>query len=168
MAPKPAKDLRLTCQCGGVEYRVSGPPILGAVCHCDDCREAAVQLGRLSGADPLRDTEGGTPCILFRKDQVTCLKGQERLRDHRLDPGSPTRRVIASCCDTPMFLDYEKGHWFSVYRARLGRDAPPVQMRIQTGGTSRRPAGPLPSYPGYPPVFMLKLTLARLAMMIGR
>lgn len=98
---------------------------------------------------------------------MACLKGHDQLRDHRLDPQSLTRRVVATCCESPMFLDYEKGHWFSVYRARLGLDAPPIQMRIQTGDTSR-PAGPLPSYTGYPPRFVLKLMAARLAKMMGR
>lgn len=166
MAPKATQETRLRCRCGGVEYLVSGPPILGAACHCADCREAAAQLEALSGAGDLRDAEGGTPCILFRKDQVLCVKGQDQLRDHRLSPEAPTRRVIASCCDTPMFLDFEKGHWFSVYRARLGPEAPPVRMRIKTGAT--RPAGPLPSFPGYPPRFVFKLMAARLAMMVGR
>ena len=168
MAPDPTKDTRLTCECGAVEFKVSGPPILGAACHCGDCTAAAEQFDALGGAQSLRDGEGGTPCILFRKDQVTCLKGQDRLRDHRLDPQSPTRRVIAACCESPMFLDYEKGHWLSVYRARLGADAPQIQMRIQTGGTTPRPGGSLPVHPGYPPVFMFKLMAARLAMMLGR
>lgn len=167
MAPDPTKDTRLTCECGAVEFKVSGSPILGAACHCGDCTAAAEQFEALGGAQSLRDSEGGTPCILFRKDQVTCLKGQDQLRDHRLEAQSPTRRVIAACCESPMFLDYEKGHWFSVYRARLGPDAPRLQMRIQTGDTSR-PAGPLPSYTGYPPRFVLKLMAARLAMMVGR
>ena len=168
MAPHPTKDTRLTCECGAVEFRVSGAPILGAACHCGDCTAAAAQFEALGGAQSLRDSEGGTPCILFRKDQVTCLKGHDQLRDHRLDPQSPTRRVIATCCESPMFLDYEKGHWFSVYRARLGPDAPPVQMRIQTGGKAPRAGGTLPVHAGYPPVFMFKLMAARLAMMLGR
>lgn len=167
MAPNPTKDTRLACECGAVEFRVSGSPILGAACHCGDCTAAAAQFEALGGAQSLRDSEGGTPCILFRKDQVTCLKGHDHLRDHRLDPQSLTRRVVATCCESPMFLDYEKGHWFSVYRARLGPDAPQLQMRIQTGEMSR-PAGPLPSYTGYPPRFVLKLMAARLAMMMGR
>jgi len=61
------------------------------------------------------DKDGGTPFILFRKDRVRCLRTDTLLGELRLDPKSPTRRVVATCCNTPMFLDFTKGHWLSLY-----------------------------------------------------
>jgi hypothetical protein len=90
----------------------------------------------------------------------------EHLEETKLKPDSPTRRVIATCCNSPMFLDFTKGHWLSVYRKRLGDDAPPIEMRIMT--KDRRAEivlqNDLPNYDGYPGRFMLKLILAWIAM----
>ena len=55
----------------------------------------------------------------YRKDHVHCTQGASLLGEHRLKPESPTRRIVASCCNTAMFLDFTKGHWISIYRERL-------------------------------------------------
>ena len=41
--------------------------------------------------------------------------GAGYLEEHRLKPDSPTRRVIATCCNSGMFLDFTKGHWLTMY-----------------------------------------------------
>ena len=56
--------------------------------------------------------------------------GQEYLEEHRLKPDSPTRRVIATCCNSGMFLDFTKGHWLTMYRNRFPAGAPPLEMRV--------------------------------------
>jgi hypothetical protein len=69
-----------------------------------------------------------------------------------------------------MFLDFEKGHWLSVYRSALREDAPPAQMRTQTRSKPDGVELPdnVPSYPGYPLGFVVKLLRARVAMLLGR
>lgn len=62
--------------------------------------------------------EGGTPFVLYRKDHLRCTQGASYQAEHRLRSTSPTRRVVATCCNTAMFLDFTKGHWISVYRNR--------------------------------------------------
>jgi hypothetical protein len=47
------------------------------------------------------------------------MMGQEHLEEHRLEPDSPTRRVIAKCCNSAMFVDFTKGHWVSMFRNPL-------------------------------------------------
>ena len=54
------------------------------------------------------------------------------LRAHRLTPKATTRRVLARCCNSPMFLEFKSGHWLSLYRDRFGADAPAVEMHTMT------------------------------------
>ncbi|RUO29559.1 hypothetical protein CWE14_13945 [Aliidiomarina soli] len=158
------------CACGSVEIEVAGVPILGAACYCDDCQEGARQLEALPGASPIMGPDGGTDLLLFRKDRVQCSKGIALLRDYRINDDSPTRRVVATCCNSAMFVDFQKGHWFSFFRARFGSDAPPIQVRIQT---KYRPdnssvVSKVPEFKSYPLKFIAKLMAARLGMLLGR
>lgn len=123
----------LTCTCGQVALKVQGRPILSAECLCADCQKAGACLQSLPGAPPLLDANGATRFVLYRKDRVCCEKGQERLREHRLSVKSPTRRVIAICCNTPMFLEFTNGHWLSVYgNLWPARTLPPLEIRTMT------------------------------------
>jgi hypothetical protein len=58
--------------------------------------------------------------------------GHRNLEEHRLKPDSPTRRVIAMCCHSAMFLDFTKGQWLSMFRNRFPTDAPALEMRVMT------------------------------------
>ncbi len=109
----------IRCRCGQVALQAKGKPIVATTCDCSSCREAGRQLEALAGAAPIMNKDGGTPFILFRKDRVHCLRGETQLGEHRLDPKSPTRRVVATCCNTAMFADFTKGHWVSLYVARV-------------------------------------------------
>ena len=168
--PNIVKKSRIArCSCGSVELETTGAPILGATCYCDDCQEAGRQIEQLRNAPRVLDQNGGTDFLLYRKDRLKYIKGAELLLDHKLKEGSSTRRVVATCCNSPMFLDFQKGHWFTVYRGRFAGDVPPLQMRVQTKSRTSVTDGPsdIPSYAGYPPKFMLKLVAAKLAMLLG-
>jgi hypothetical protein len=55
------------------------------------------------------------------------------LSEHRLSTDSKTRRVIATCCNTPMFLEFTHGHWLSVYGALWpAASLPSLQLRTMT------------------------------------
>jgi hypothetical protein len=138
---------------------LAGPPIVSAVCCCADCRRAGAQLEEAPGAPPVLRADGGTAYCLYRKDRVTFVSGGEQLEARRLTPESPTRRVVAGCCGAPMFLDFTRGHWVSVYRDRLGADAPALEMKVQTHGLppDAAAAGDLPTYAKVPPRFALRL-----------
>jgi hypothetical protein len=115
-----AEDISVVrCQCGSVELAVAGAPILSTICHCTSCKEAGHLLQALSGALPVLDASNGTAFTLFRKDRVRPIRGSNLLSEHRLKPESATRRVVATCCNTAMFLDFTKGHWLSVYGGRI-------------------------------------------------
>jgi hypothetical protein len=86
-----------------------------------------------------RDQNGATRFVLYRKDRVQCDKGKERLREHRLSKDSKTRRVVAVCCNTPMFLEFTDGHWLSIYGGLWSSTTlPALELRTMTRS---RPAG---------------------------
>lgn len=106
---------KLQCACAQVRIEVTGAPILNAECHCTSCRAAAAKLQALPKAPTIQEPNGGTQFVLYRKDRVRFLDGMELLKAFRLSSESGTRRVVATCCNTPVFLEFEKGHWLSLY-----------------------------------------------------
>lgn len=155
------------CQCGQVAFEASGDPIVGAICYCSSCQKAGKMFEELPGGTPVLDSDGGTDFALYRKDRMRCVHGGELLREHRLSQQAPTRRVVAKCCNSPMFLEFKGGHWLSVYSRRFRpEDRPPVEMRTMTAD---RRAGVefsdnLPSYAKHSGRFMWRLLWAWAAM----
>lgn len=105
----------LTCQCGQVQLAVAKSPIIVAECHCNSCRAAGLMLEALPRSTPVLEANSGTQYVLYRKDRISFTRGSELLREFRLSPDAKTRRVIASCCNTAMFVEFESGHWLSLY-----------------------------------------------------
>ncbi|MET4206057.1 hypothetical protein [Bradyrhizobium sp. LA2.1] len=160
-----------SCACGSVEVKALGKPIVSATCYCDDCQKGAAQLEALPNAPAVRDPGGGTAYVLYRKDRFECSKGAELLKSHKLKDISPTNRVVATCCNSAMFVSFDRGpHWVSAYRARFHGELPTLQARICT---KFKPEGvvlsdDVPSYRSYPPGLMVKLLASRIAMALGR
>ena len=134
--------------------------------YCDSCRTAGLAFPSSPDIPSVVGDDGGTDLVLYRKDRVGPVRNVAVLLEHRLKPDSLTRRMVAGCCGTPMFLEFTKGHWLSVYAGRLPQDLPPAQMRVMTAD---RPAGPplpqdVPAYPNHAPQFMVKLLASWAAM----
>jgi hypothetical protein len=168
----PPKNVTIArCSCGSVELEAIGAPISSVVCYCDDCQESSRQIEALPNAGPVQDPDGGTAYILYRKDRVKCSRGALLLKSHKIREKSATNRVVATCCNSAMFLNFDDGkHWVDVYRARLQGDILPSQMRICTkfkpeNGDVR---SDVPSYSSYPLKFLAKLLAARIAMLFHR
>ena len=159
-------SLTASCRCGAVVLEAAGAPIVHAACYCASCQEAGRLLELLEGAPPILDADGGTDLVLYRKDRVRCVQGGERLQAHRLRPDSPTRRMVANCCNSAMFLDFTKGHWLSVYRARIPDAVPPLDMRVMTANRREGVALPedAPNYAAHSGKFMWRLLAAWIAM----
>lgn len=156
-----------SCQCGQVALELDGKPIVSAACYCTSCQNAAEKFQLLPGAPVVLQSDGGTPFVLYRKDRVNCTKGAEQMKEIRLKPDSKTRRVIATCCDSPMFLEFTNGHWLSVYARTLpDTERPPVEMRTMT--VDRAGGGDfgddIPSYKTHSGKFMFRLLGAWAAM----
>ena len=132
------------CGCGAVEMEVVGGPIMSTECLCTSCRTSADLFEALPEAPRLRAATGGTRMEMYRKDRVRCLKGAANLREHRLNGKTKTRRVVATCCNTPIFLDFTDGHWIDLYGLLWPEDSlPPLQMRTMVGDMEA-PANTLP------------------------
>lgn len=116
-----------------------------------------------------RPPDGGTAYLLFRKDRFTCTRGAEHLQGSKLREDSPTNRVVATCCNSAMYLGFDGGpHWVSAFRLRF-EDAVPLQMRINTRfDPDFRDEGDVPGYATVPISFVAKLIGARIAMFFGR
>ncbi len=160
------KRLAASCRCGQVAFEASGAPIVGAICYCNDCQEAGRRFEQLPQASAVLDPDGGSNFILYRKDRVRCTKGADQLREYRLTPESSTRRVLAVCCNTPVFVNVIQGHWLTIYRSRFPDGAPPPEVRVMT--KHRRPGMDLPddipNYAGHSGKFMWRLLTAWIAM----
>ncbi|MGM4869979.1 GFA family protein [Bradyrhizobium sp. 956_D2_N1_5] len=160
-----------SCACGSVEVKALGKPIVSAACYCDDCQKGAAQLEALPNAPAVRDPGGGTAYVLYRKDRFACSKGAELLKPHKLKDISPTNRVVATCCNSAMFVSFDRGpHWVSAYRARFHGELPTLQARICTKFKLEGVvlSDDVPSYRSYPPGLMVKLLASRIAMALGR
>ena len=97
---------------------------------------------------------------------MRCSKGEALLREYRLTPESATRRVLATCCNSAMFLEFEKGHWLSLYHNSFAGGAPPIEVRTMT--RDKRPdvefVDDVPSPATHSARFMWKLLAAWVAM----
>lgn len=123
----------LSCTCGQTRLTVEQRPIVTVECCCTSCRTAGGRLETLPGAPKIVEPNGATHLILYRKDRIRFEEGTELMREHRLTPQSATRRVVATCCNTPIFLEFTKGHWLSLYSCLWSAESrPAIEMRTMT------------------------------------
>ena len=150
---------KASCQCGHVSFDIAGAPIVHARCYCDSCRTAGRAFAEAGGAKSVVGDDGGTSLVLYRKDRIGLISGGAALREHRLTPASPTRRMVAACCGAPMFLEFTNGHWLSVYADRLAAPVGALEMRVMTADRPEGPALPddVPNYATHSARFMMRL-----------
>jgi hypothetical protein len=166
-----SNNMTASCSCGSVELEALGAPITSVICYCDDCQEGSRQIEALPNAPPVLDPDGGTAYILYRKDRVRCSMGAPLLKRYKIRENSATSRVVATCCNSAMLLNFDDGkHWVDIYRSRLQGDVPPLQMRICTKFKAQNGEVPsdVPGYSTFPLKFLAKLLAARIAMLLHR
>jgi hypothetical protein len=158
---------RLSCACGQVRLEAAGAPIVNAECCCNSCRVAGERLQALPSAAPFVESNGATRFVLYRKDRVRFTQGDKHLKAFRLAPQSKTRRAVACCCNTPVFLEFPNGHWLSLYGCLWPRGSlPALEVRTMTSdlpaGTVL--AGDVPNASTQNVAFIVKLLGAWIAM----
>lgn len=131
------------CACGETRLEVQGEPILVSECLCNSCRAAAARLTRLPGAGAILTAYQATPCAEYRKDRVHILSGAGHLREFRLSAGAGSRRIVAACCNTPVFLEMKGAHWLSLYLHLWPAETrPKPEMRTMVGDLDDRSSLP--------------------------
>jgi hypothetical protein len=159
-------DVEARCHCGAVGFEAAGAPIASVVCYCDDCQEAGRRIEALPGARAVRDPEGGSAYLVYRKNRVRCVAGAEYVDELVLRDGSATRRLVARCCSAPLLLSFnDSKHWVDLFAGQVVGATPRVQFRMCTRFSPSPAAIPTdsPTSSGYPFRFILRLLAARLA-----
>lgn len=166
---KSSRKRTIACACGEVKIELTGAPLLASICHCDDCQRGSAQLEQLPGAPKILDSYGGSPYVVYRKDRVELVRGRVHLIEKRIEGEKNTKRVVASCCNSPLYLDFQPGHWLSIYQQRFDVPVPPARMRVQTRfmPSGDLPEDGLPLHRGFPFGMIAKLLAARIAMGVG-
>jgi len=160
-----------TCACGKVELEASGAPIMCAICYCEDCQAGGRRIEALPNAPKVLNDDGGSDYVLYRKNRTHAVRGAELLKPLKLKYASGTNRVIATCCNSAMMLNFDGAqHWLDLYRNRITRGhVPPVQFLVCTRtapAPERLPKG-VPNYPGLSLRFIGRMIRDRLAMAVG-
>jgi hypothetical protein len=163
-----SEQLLARCRCGAVVVATIGKPIITSICYCMGCQSAARLVAARPGGAIETTPDGGTECLIFRKDRFVVAKGAERLEALRLKQDALTRRMIATCCNSGMYMAFDDSKpWVSAFRARFVGEIPPVEMRICTKyrRSPERLDDRLPNYPGFPGRMMLRILAAWTAML---
>jgi hypothetical protein len=162
-----SQSMTIGCACGHTRLAVEGAPILVSECLCDSCRAAAARLAKLPGGSDILTSYGATPSAEYRKDRIEIVSGAESLREFRLKPEAGSRRIVATCCNTPVFLEMKGAHWLSLYLHLWPKDArPKATLRTMTGDlpdASSLPAD-IPNLKSHTVSFYMKLLGAWIAM----
>ena len=77
-----------SCLCGAVSYKATGAPLLGAHCHCVDCRKS-------SGT-------GHGSHVVMKADNVT-IEGEPKCYDKPADSGNMVSRFFCGTCGGPVY-----------------------------------------------------------------
>jgi hypothetical protein len=159
--------MTIGCACGRTRLEVQGAPILVSECLCNSCKVAADRLATLPAARNLLTSYGATPCAEYRKDRIRIQSGAEHLCEFRLSADASSRRVVATCCNTPVFLEMKGAHWLSLYLHLWPDEARPnAEMRTMAGDlpdTSSLP-NDMPNLKSHTVSFYAKLLGAWIAM----
>ncbi len=162
---------RIACVCGHVICEAKAAPIATVICCCDDCQQAAHAIEALPAAPAILDPFGGTKLTLFRQDRFICVQGEDALVPRKLREASVTNRFVASCCNTFIYLGFDKGpHWVSVWTNRLPAPQPPAEMRVMTKYSPNVAAipGDIPNARSFAFGFLVKVLASRIPMLFGK
>lgn len=160
----------LRCKCGQVECSSTRLPMLTAVCYCDDCQAAAREIAAGNGP-PVADLDGGTALSLLRLDRFARTRGAMLLAPYKLRADSPTSRIIASCCNSAMYLSFsDTRFWVSAMTNRIVGAKPRIESRLAVEFRDSALPWPddAPRYTGYPKRYLLRLLGQWIAMKLGR
>jgi hypothetical protein len=158
------------CACGQTAFEGKGRPIMRIACYCRDCQAVAKQIDALPGKSGL-GPDAGTVSSIFRKDLVRCVRGEERLIEHKLQPSSKTTRLLAACCNSNMLSRFEQA-FPPMVALRTHIDAasirPDVLIHTRSAPDPARIIHSAPRHAGIPASLVLKLIAAQAELLLLR
>lgn len=158
-----------TCACGAVDIQFDAAPIAALSCCCDDCQEASARLEALPDAPRYTEACGGTPALLYHRKAMRVVKGADRLEPVKLREGSPTSRMVAGCCNSAMYIGFDRGpFWVTAFRARLDDGAPAPTDRIQTRYLASPPPDDMRNHASYPLSLPVRIAFAGFTGLLRR
>jgi hypothetical protein len=168
--PNPTQTWSARCACGQTEFVARGAPLITLACYCDDCQAAAKQIDAMPSGHSGLGGDGGTISTLFRKDLMSCVRGQELLVDHKLRPSSHATRAIASCCNSNMLTRFDNWLPMVAMRTHSPDDAPRPQICIHTRHAPNKAEiiHPVPKHAALAPNLLLKVMGAAAALQFQR
>lgn len=158
------------CSCGQVELRAQGEPMFCIVCYCDDCQAGSAQVEALPNARRVKDELGGTGYVLVRRDRIQWVRGKDIIRRYKIREQSATRRNVATCCNSPVIVDFDAWQpWVSLFSTAIVGHCPPPAMRLFTKFAPQPELIPqdIPCHERFPLSFPLKVLKTAAAMRLG-
>ena len=159
------------CACGSVVFEARGAKLATIACYCDDCQAVSAQIMAMPSGKSGIGPDAGTVSTLFRKDMVRCVKGSEKLTEHKLRPGSPATRLIASCCNSNMVTKFDNWLPMNALRtyASTASIVPTMCINTKWAPDAAKITHSAPRHPKIPPSLGLKVVGAAvmLALPLG-
>ncbi len=113
------------CQCGAVRYRVEGPPVVVAVCHCRECQR---QSGSAFGMG-----------AIVRKEQFTLVRGTLKQFTRMAESGAPVVCSFCPECGTRIIHEPQRMAGMVNVRAGTFDDTSWIMPRVQAWTSSKQP-----------------------------
>jgi len=126
---------QLKCKCGTVAIHLRLPPVLRYECCCVDCRKGLATCAVLRREPPPALSDN-----VFFPNALTVVSGTAKLRCLVIKRHYPTRRVVASCCDTPLLADHPA---YAGKRLAAYNNAPAVLRTLAAGSPQEESAAAL-------------------------
>jgi hypothetical protein len=155
------------CACGRVVFEGKGKSLGVIACYCDDCQAVAKQIDALPGGHSGVSSDGGTVSKLFRKDTVRCVRGEELLKGHKLRPGSPATRELATCCNSNMTTRFDNWLPFTAVRTHsvnVESVQPELCINTKFAPDATKLVHTAPQYAKIPPRLGLKVAGAAIVL----
>lgn len=100
-----------TCACGEVQFEITGNPVIGIICSCNDCRVASKYVDKKAQtagtANISADEKGHDQCTsncLFPLKDIKLVKGGDKIKKFRLKSKSTNIRTYTECCNTSVCM----------------------------------------------------------------
>ncbi len=132
------QELEGGCRCGAVRYRITGDPVMAAICHCSMCRRA--------NAAPT------VAWAMFQESQVTFIRAEPTA----YSASAEAQRGFCRVCGTP--ISFKAGYIPGLIDITIGSlDHPEAVTPTLHYWVSKklpwvRIGDDLPQFPEFPPV----------------